>query len=120
MDFQRRTLLAIVVSVLIWVVYANFFAPPMPQPKASSAKTSTEAKADAATATEQSVATADKGIGVRLDAAMIRIGEARAAALSEIEAVAAEATEQLVSRVSGLVIDSTTVRAAVAKELVHG
>ena len=47
MDFQRRTLLAIVVSVLIWVVYANFFAPPMPQPKASSAKTSTEAKADA-------------------------------------------------------------------------
>ena len=47
MDFQRRTLLAIVVSVLIWVVYANFFAPPMPEPKASSAKTSTEAKADA-------------------------------------------------------------------------
>jgi len=45
-DFQRRTLLAIVVSVLIWVVYASFFAPPPPDPKASSAKTLTEAKAD--------------------------------------------------------------------------
>ena len=47
MDFQRRTLLAIVVSVLIWIVYASFFAPPMPEPKAPVAKTSTEAKADA-------------------------------------------------------------------------
>lgn len=45
MDFQRRTLLAIVVSVLIWIVYANFLAPPMPEPKAKSAETTTEAKA---------------------------------------------------------------------------
>ncbi len=47
MDFQRRTLLAIVVSVLIWIVYASFFAPPTPEPKAPSAKTTTEATADA-------------------------------------------------------------------------
>lgn len=47
MDFQRRTLLAIVVSVLIWIGYASFFAPPMPEPKAPTAITSTEAKADA-------------------------------------------------------------------------
>lgn len=34
MDFQRRTLLAIVVCVLIWVVYERFFAPPLPPPGA--------------------------------------------------------------------------------------
>ena len=45
MDFQRRTLLAIVVSVLIWIVYANFLAPPMPEPKAKPAEPTTEAKA---------------------------------------------------------------------------
>ena len=45
MDFQRRTLLAIVVSVLIWIVYANFLAPPPPEPKVKSAETPTEAKA---------------------------------------------------------------------------
>jgi YidC/Oxa1 family membrane protein insertase len=44
-DFQRRTLLAIVVSVLIWIVYANFLAPPMPEPKAKPAEPTTEAKA---------------------------------------------------------------------------
>jgi len=45
-DFQRRTLLAIVVCVLIWVVYASLLAPPPPEPKASVAKTTTEASAE--------------------------------------------------------------------------
>ncbi len=92
----------------------------MDKSRAEAARLSAEAKASAAKATEQSVATADESIGGRLDAAMARIGEARNAALSEIEAVAAEATEQLVSRVSGLAIDQAAVRAAVAKELAHG
>ncbi len=92
----------------------------MDKSRAEAARLSAEANASAAKATEQSVATADQAIGGRIDAAMARISEARAAALTEIEAVAAEATEQLVSRVSGLAIDSATVRAAVAKELVHG
>ena len=88
--------------------------------RAEAARLAAEAKASAAKATEQSVATADTAIGGRLDAAMVRIGAARAAALAEIESVAAEATEQLVSRVSGLAIDAATARAAVAKELVNG
>jgi F-type H+-transporting ATPase subunit b len=92
----------------------------MDKSRAEAARLSAEAKARAAKETEQSVATADRAIGGRLDAAMTRIGEARAAALSEIEAVASEATEQLVSRVSGLTIDQAAVRAAVAKELAHG
>ena len=92
----------------------------MDKSRAEAARLAAEAKASAAKATEQSVATADDAIGARLDAAMVRIGEARTAALAEIEAVTAEATEQLVGRVSGLSIDAATVRAAVAKELVHG
>src|SRR5688572_24592918 len=71
----------------------------MDKSRAEAAKLAAEAKARAAKTTEQSVAKADQAIGGRLDAAMTRIGEARAAALAEIEGVAAEATEQLVSRV---------------------
>jgi F-type H+-transporting ATPase subunit b len=51
---------------------------------------------------------------------MARIAEARTAALAEIESVAAEATEQLVTRVAGLAIDPAAARAAVAKELANG
>lgn len=37
MDFQRRTLLAIVACVLIWLVYERFFAPPLPEPRTGEA-----------------------------------------------------------------------------------
>ena len=86
----------------------------MDKSRTEAARLAAVAKADAAKTTEQSFATADAAIGVRLDAAMVRIGAARTAALAEIESVAAEATEQLVSRVSGLAIDAATVRTAVA------
>ncbi len=39
MDFQRRTLLAIVVCVLIWLVYSSLFAPPPPPPPTQAQKT---------------------------------------------------------------------------------
>lgn len=47
MDFQRRTLLAIVVCVLIWLVYERFFAPPLPQPKDDPAAVAAAKKAEA-------------------------------------------------------------------------
>lgn len=46
MDFQRRTLLAIVICVLIWIGYAAFLAPPPPAPKDDAKTTPTAAKAD--------------------------------------------------------------------------
>lgn len=92
----------------------------MDKSRAEAARLSAEAKANAARATEQSVNTADAAIGSKIDAAMVRIGEARASAMAEIETVAAEAAEQLVSRVAGLTVDPATARAAVAKELAHG
>jgi len=92
----------------------------MDKSRGEAARLAAEAKADAARSTEQSVAVADAAIGTRIDAAMVRIGEARRAALAEIEGVASEATGQLVARVAGLSIDPATVRVAVAKELADG
>jgi F-type H+-transporting ATPase subunit b len=92
----------------------------MDRSRAEAARLAAEAKANGAKATEQSVAKADKAIGVKIDKAMARIAEARTAALAEIESVAAEATEQLVTRVAGLAIDPAAARAAVAKELANG
>jgi YidC/Oxa1 family membrane protein insertase len=45
-DFQRRTLLAIVVCVLIWVVYTSLYPPPQPPPKADPSKAEATAKVD--------------------------------------------------------------------------
>ena len=59
MDFQRRTLLAIVVCVLIWVVYASLLAPPPPELPANVAKTTTEAGADAKATTAKAAEAAE-------------------------------------------------------------
>lgn len=62
MDFQRRTLLAIVSCVLIWLVYERFFAPPLPEPKrdeaVAAAKKAEEEKAEKASAEERKAAAA--------------------------------------------------------------
>ncbi len=92
----------------------------MDKSRAEAAALAAEAKANAARATEKSVAKAEQKIGDKIDQAMARIADARTAALAEIETVAAEAAEQLVTRVSGLSIDAATARAAVARELVNG
>lgn len=47
MDFQRRTLLAIVVCVLIWLVYERFFAPPLPEPNPEQAAAVEKKKTEA-------------------------------------------------------------------------
>jgi len=75
-DFQRRTLLAIVVCVLIWVVYASLLAPPPPEPKANLAKTTTEAGADAKAAeakTEAAEAAAEAKPAVEVPAVTHRL-----------------------------------------------
>ncbi len=63
MDFQRRTLLAIVVCVGIWLVYERFLAPPLPEPKkdqpaATAKKAEEDAKAEEAKAEERKTAAA--------------------------------------------------------------
>ena len=78
-----------------------------------------KAKAEGAQATDAKLAAANAAIDARIAAADVRIGEARNAALGEIEAVASEAAGDMVSRVAGLTVDPVTTRAAV-KEAIHG
>lgn len=77
------------------------------------------AKADAARASEARLAEANAAIDARIADADARIGQARTAALSEIETVASEAAGEIVNRVAGLSVDAAASQAAV-KEVLHG
>ena len=92
----------------------------MDKSRVEAARLGAKAKTEAATATEKSIAAADAAIATRIDAAVSRIGAAKATAMGEIEAVASEAAQGLVARIAGLTVDAETARAAVAEELVHG
>jgi F-type H+-transporting ATPase subunit b len=88
--------------------------------RAEAAQVAAEAKAASARATEAKVADADKAAQSRLEEATARISEARSSAMSEIEAVAAEAAAGMVQRVAGLTVDSGTAQTAVQQELARG
>ena len=60
----------------------------MDKSRGEAAKLAADAKAKAAKSTEGAIAKADQGIDASIEAAMTRIGEARKAALGEIETVA--------------------------------
>jgi F-type H+-transporting ATPase subunit b len=92
----------------------------MDKSRGEAAKLAADAKAKAAKSTEGAIAKADQGIDASIEAAMTRIGEARKAALGEIETVAADAAKAMVERVAGFTVDDGAARAAVAKELAHG
>jgi F-type H+-transporting ATPase subunit b len=77
------------------------------------------AKAEAAQASEARLAEANAAIDARIADADARIGQARTAALSEIETVASEAAGEIVNRVAGLSVDAAASQAAV-KEALHG
>ncbi len=65
------------------------------------------------------VATADKKIAEEADKAAAELDQARKSALAEIEAMAAEATSQIVAKLTGAKVDETTARAAVAEAMAH-
>ncbi|QIK79411.1 ATPase [Sphingomonas piscis] len=90
------------------------------QARADAARVATDAKAQSARSTEARVAEADQAISGKVEAAQSRIAEVRAAAMAEIEAVAADAAKEIVHRVAGLTVDDGAVRSAVARELVNG
>jgi F-type H+-transporting ATPase subunit b len=92
----------------------------MDQARAEAARLAADAKAQSARATEARVNEADTVIGTRVEAAQTRIAEVRASAMAEIEAVAADATREIVARVTGLQVDEAAARDAVAMELSHG
>lgn len=79
-----------------------------------------EAKADAAAKSEKTIAAAQKRLDKKLGEAEIRIGEARNAALAEIEAVAADAAQDIVLRVAGIKVTGPAAAKAVKETLAHG
>ncbi|MEL0210562.1 MAG: ATPase, partial [Novosphingobium sp.] len=76
--------------------------------------------ADAAKATDASLATASARIDETVTAAEARIAAARAAALGEVEGVAAEAAQDIASRLAGLSIPAAEAQAAVKGVLANG
>ena len=78
------------------------------------------AKADAAKATDAKLAAASARIDETVTTAETRIAAARAAALGEVEGVAAEAAQDIASRLAGLSIPAAEAQAAVKGVLANG
>ncbi len=79
-----------------------------------------KAKADAAAATEKRLAKAQTKIDATLSEAEGRIAASRDAAMAEIEAVAADAAQDIVQRLAGLKITRPAAAKAVKEALAHG
>jgi F-type H+-transporting ATPase subunit b len=85
--------------------------------RADAAKVANEAKQASARDTEEKVRAASDKLNLKLEAAEAKIREAVEAARSEIEAVAAEATREMVGRLTGLKVDPKDAANAVKAEL---
>lgn len=79
-----------------------------------------EAKAEAAAKSEKKMAAAQKRLDKKLEEADARIGEARESALTEIEAVATEAAQDIVAQLAGIKVAKPEAKAAVKESLAHG
>ena len=85
--------------------------------RAEAARLSQEAKQASARDTEAKVKKAADKIGLKVEKAEAKIREATQAARGEIEAVAAEATQEMVKRLTGITVDKADAAAAVKAEL---
>lgn len=79
-----------------------------------------KAKADAAAKTEQRLAKAQTKIDAQLSEAETRIAASREAAMGEIEAVAAEAAQDIVQRLAGVKIARPSAAKAVKEAMSRG
>ena len=77
------------------------------------------AKEKAAKDAAKRVATADKKIAEEAEKAAAELDSARQSALAEIEAMAAEAASEIVSKLTGSKVDTKAAKAAVAKAMTH-
>ena len=85
--------------------------------RAEAARIANEAKAASARDTEAKVKKAADKLALKVEASEKKIAEAVAAARGEIEAVAAELTQDIVSRLTALRVDENDAAAAVKAEL---
>lgn len=84
--------------------------------RAEAARVANEAKQASARDTEAKVKKAADKLNAKVEASEKKIGEAVASARAEIEAVAAELTQDLVSRLTGIAVDKKDAAAAVKAE----
>jgi F-type H+-transporting ATPase subunit b len=85
--------------------------------RAEAARLAQEAKQASARETEAKVSAAADKIGLKVESAEAKIREALESARAEIEAVAAEATQEMVARLTGIKVDRTEAVQAVKAEL---
>ena len=85
--------------------------------RADAARIAQESKQASARDTEAKVSKAADKINLKVESAQATIREALVSARAEIEAVAAEATSQMVSRLTGISVDPKDAAAAVKAEL---
>ena len=89
----------------------------MDSARVEAARLAQEAKQKSAAKTEEKVRAAADKLNLKVEAAEARIREALNAARGEIEAVAAEATRDMVERLTGVKVDSKDAAQAVKAEL---
>jgi F-type H+-transporting ATPase subunit b len=87
------------------------------QARAEAARLAQEAKQESAKATEARVKKAVDKIGLKVDAASAKVREAVESARAEIESVAAEASREMVQRLTGISVDKKEAGDAVKAEL---
>lgn len=79
-----------------------------------------EAKAKASADNEKRVAAADEKLDAKLAKAEATLAKARKAALTKIEGVAVEATQQIVAKVSGGTVAKAEAKSAVEEVMANG
>ena len=89
----------------------------MDEARAEAARVAQEAKQASALETEAKVKAAADQINVKVESATARLREAVTAARAEIECVAAEATQDMVQRLTGIQVNPSEAAAAVKAEL---
>lgn len=87
--------------------------------RAEAASIASEAKQASARDTEAKVKAAADKLGAKLEASEKKLAEAVQSARAEIEAIAADLTRELVTRLTGLEVDSKEAAGAVKAEM-HG
>jgi len=85
--------------------------------RAEAGRLAQDAKQKSAQETEKKVKAAADKLNLKIEASESKIRESLAAARAEIESVAAEATREMVQRLSGITVDSRDAAAAVKAEM---
>lgn len=79
-----------------------------------------QAKAEAAAKSEKKITAAQKRLDAKMADAELEISSARASAMKEVEGVAAEATQDIVSRLAGTKVTKAAAKKAVKEAMAHG